>query len=175
MGLDCTLWQITPEKLNHLKASEEAVEEFIDFCFPETFDEEVFYDTSKTMQYYDKDLCLEKMWDLLHYLLTGDENSEQYPLSYAIVVGYSINEIWSDLTYVEPNEVKDVADALNDISEGELRKRCAGGSFAEKEIYRCPDDLDDDETVEVLEYFFKLKEFYIDAASKGNAVLHLIS
>jgi hypothetical protein len=65
--------------------------------------------------------------------------------------------------------------SLNDISEGEFRRRCAGGSFAEKEIYRGPDDLGDDETVEVLEYFTKLKEFYIDAASKGNAVLHLIS
>ena len=122
MGLDCTLWQITPGKLNHLKASEVAVEEFIDFCFPETYVEEVFYDKSKTKKYYDKDLCLGKMWDLLHYLLTGDENGEQYPLAYAISVGYSINEIWSDLTYVEPHEVKDVADALNDISEDEFRQ-----------------------------------------------------
>ena len=89
-------------------------------------------------------------------MLTGYENSEQYPLAYAITVGYSINEIWSDLTYVEPHEVRDVADALNDISEGEFRRRCAGGSFAEKEIYRCPNDLDDDETVEVLEYFIRL-------------------
>ena len=137
--------------------------------------EEVFYDTSKTKKYYDKDLYLGKMWHLLHYLLTGDENGEKYPLAYAISVGYSINEIWSDLTYVEPHEVKDVADALNDISEDEFRRRCAGGSFVEKEIYRYSDDLDDDETVEVLEYFIKLKEFYIDAASKGNAVLHLIS
>jgi hypothetical protein len=175
MGLDCTLWQITPEKLDLYRDSEEAVEDFIDFCFPEIFVEEVFYDISKTEKYYDKDLCLGKMWDLLHYLLTGEEKSEQYPLAYAIVVGYSINEIWSDLTYVKPNEVKDVADALNDISEDEFRRRCAGGSLAEKKIYRCPDDLDDDETIEVLEYFFKLKKFYIDAANKGNAVLHLIS
>jgi hypothetical protein len=34
---------------------------------------------------------------------------DQY--DYAITVGYSINEIWSDLTYVEPHEVKDVAAA----------------------------------------------------------------
>jgi hypothetical protein len=139
MGLDCTLWQITTGKLNHLKASEDAVEEFIDFCFPETYVEEVFYDTSKTKKYYDKNICLGQMWDLLQFLLTGDEKSEQYPRSYAIAVGYSINDIWSDLTFVEPHEVKDVADALNDISEGEFRRRCAGGSFAEMEIYRCPD------------------------------------
>ena len=87
MGLDCTLWQITHGKLNQLKASEGAVEEFIDFCFPETYVEEVFYDTSKTKKYYDKDLCLGKMWDLLNYLLTGDEKSERYPLAYAISVG----------------------------------------------------------------------------------------
>ena len=65
MGLDCTLWQITPEKLNHLKTSDETVEEFIDFCFPETYVEEIFYDKSKTKKYYDKDLCLGKMWHLL--------------------------------------------------------------------------------------------------------------
>jgi hypothetical protein len=175
MGLDCTLWQVTPEKLDLYRTSEEAVEEFIDFCFPEIFVEEVFCDTSKTEKYYEKDLCLGKTWDLLHYLLTGNEHSEQYPLAYAIAVGYSINEIWSDLTYVKPNEVKDIAAALNGITEDEFRSRCVGESIAEKEIYRCPDDLDDAETVEVLEYFFRLKEFYIDAAGKGNAVLHLIS
>ena len=115
------------------------------------------------------------MWHLLHYLLTGDENSEKYPLAYAIVVGYSINDIWSDLTYVEPHEAKDIADALNNISEGEFRSRCVEGTFSKKEIYRCPDDLDDNEIAETLKYFIKLREFYIDAASKGNAVLHLIS
>jgi hypothetical protein len=175
MGLDCTLWQITAKKLNNLKASEDAVEEFIDFCFPETYVEEVFNEKSKTKKYYDKDLYLGKMWHLLHYLLTGDESSEQYPIAYAIAVGYSINDIWSDLTYVKSHEVKDIADALNDISENEFRRRCVEGSFSEKEVYRYPHDLDDNEIVEALEYFFKLKQFFINAASKGDAVLHLIS
>ena len=33
MGLECTLWQITPEKLMEYRSSDEAVEDFIDFCF----------------------------------------------------------------------------------------------------------------------------------------------
>ena len=175
MGLECTLWQITPEKLMEYRSSDEAVEDFIDFCFPEMYDEQVFKDKSKTKKYYEEDLCLGKMWHLLHYLLTGDENSEKYPLAYAIVVGYSINDNWEDLTFIEPHEVKDTADALNDISEDEFHKRCVEGSFSEKEIYRCPGDLDDNEVSETLEYFVRLKEFFIDAANKGNAVLHLIS
>jgi hypothetical protein len=80
MSLECTLWQVTPEKLKLYRSSEESVEEFIDFCFPETFDEDVFTDESKTKKFYDKDFCLEKRWHLLHYLLTGDENSGKYPL-----------------------------------------------------------------------------------------------
>ena len=60
MGLECTLWQVTPEKLKLYRSSEESVEEFIDFCFPETFDEDVFRDESKTKKFYDKDFCLEK-------------------------------------------------------------------------------------------------------------------
>ena len=47
--------------------------------------------------------------------------------------------------------------------------------ISEKEIYRSPDDLDENEIAETLEYFIKLKDFFVDAANKGNAVLHLIS
>ena len=111
----------------------------------------------------------------MHYLLTGDENNGKYPLSHAIVAGYSINEIWSDLNFIEPHEVNDVANALNDISDDEFRKRCVGELFTDKEIYKCPDEFDDDEIIEILKYFKALKEFYLDAARKGNAVLHLIS
>jgi hypothetical protein len=175
MGLECTLWQVSPEKLKQYISSEDSVEDFIDFCFPETYEEEVFNDKSKTKKYYENDFCLGKMWHLLHYLLTGDENSKKYPLAYAIVVGYSINEIWSDLTYVEPQEARDIADALNYISEGEFRRRCIEEAFSGKEIYGCPDDLDDNEIAETLKYFVRLKEFFVDAANKGNAVLHLIS
>ena len=175
MGLECSLWQVSPEILKQYRLSEESVEDFIDFCFPETYEKDVFNDKSKTKKYYENDLCLGKMWHILHYLLTGDKNSEKYPLAYAIVVGYSINEIWSDLTFVEPHEAKDIANALNGISEDEFRRRCVEGAFSEKEIYRSSDDLDDNEMAETLEYYVRIKEFFIDAANKGNAVLHLIS
>ena len=69
MGLECTLWQVSPEKLKLYRSSEESVEEFIDFVFPETYDEEVFTDKSKTKKFYECDFYLGKMWHLLHYLL----------------------------------------------------------------------------------------------------------
>jgi hypothetical protein len=175
MGLDCTLWQISPEKLRCLIDSEEAVEEFIDFVFPEDYVEEVFQDISKTSQFYEKDLGLEKMWHLLHYLLTGDENSDDYPLAFAIVVGHSINEIWEDLTYVEPHEVKEIATAISNISETKIRARIAGLASEDIDIYGGIDYSDDDDIVETLSYISKLKEFYIEAAIDGNAILHFVS
>lgn len=175
MGLDCTLWQISPEKLRCLIDSEEAVEEFIDFVFPEDYVEEVFQDISKTSQFYEKDLGLEKMWHLLHYLLTGDEDSVDFPLAYAIVVGHSINEIWEDLTYVEPYEVKEIATAISNISETKIRKRIAGLASGDIDIYKGIDYLDDEDIVETFAYISKLKEFYVEAAINGNAILHLVS
>ena len=54
------------------------MQEFMDFCFPETFDEDVFTDGSKTKKFYDKDFCLGKSWHLLHCLLTSDEETGNY-------------------------------------------------------------------------------------------------
>jgi diaminopimelate decarboxylase len=76
---------------------------------------------------------------------------------------------------VEPHEVKEIATAISNISETKIRARIAGLASEDIDIYGGIDYSDDDDIVETLSYISKLKEFYIEAAMNGNAVLHLIS
>jgi len=160
MGIECSMWQIKSTELKQLLVSEEALEEFCDSRFPETYDED----------FEDDGLWLDKIWHLLHYQITGDAENEEYPLAYAIMIGHLLHESWSDWVYLPPDEVKEVSYALSSLSEDDFYMKCKPESVSELDIYKYPsvhkEDVDD-----ALEYFRKLKDYYQDAANKGNAML----
>jgi hypothetical protein len=162
MGIECSMWQITPADLKRLLASEEALEAFCDSHFPETYDK----------NFEDDGLCLDKVWHLLHYLITGGPENEDYPLAYAIMIGHLLHESWGDWVYLSPDEVKEVSDALSTLTEDDFYMKSKPESVLRLDIYRYPSiskkDVDD-----AIEYFRKLKDYYQDAAKRGNAMLRV--
>ncbi|MBW1803052.1 MAG: YfbM family protein [Deltaproteobacteria bacterium] len=160
MGIEFSMWQIAPDELARLLTSEDAVDDFMESRFPETYDED----------YEDDGLSLEKIWHLLHYLITGDAENEEYPLAYAIMVGYLLHKSWNNLIYLPSDEVREVSDAISSLSEDDFYMKYKPESVSELDIYKYPsvhkEDVDD-----ALEYFRKLKDYYQDAANKGNAML----
>jgi len=125
MGIELSMWQISPSELDRLLDSEDSVEEFIDSRFPSYSDEDNAFDDfgSNESKLEDEGLYLDIGWHLLNYLITGDVEGGDYPLAHAIMAGHLLHESWNTLVYSSADEVKEVAKALSDLSEEDLRKK----------------------------------------------------
>jgi len=178
MGLECNMWQVTPDQLDKLKSSDEAVEDFIDACYPVDPDEPDERDTRRELYFNEDDLLddgigLEKIWHLLHYLITGDPNEGEYPLSCAIMCGRPISEDSDEISYLLPDDVKEVAKALSALNDDDLRSRFNPDEIIKAKIYRYENyEADEHDLKEVLRLFHKLRKYYKNAAKKGNAIIH---
>ena len=170
MGIECGIYQITPDELETFLSSEEAFEKYLDSLFPEDplEDENTAYSSSEEDS-FDEGIGLDKMWHLLHYLITGDVDNEDYPLAYAVMVGYRIYDSRDDWSFLPSDQVKEIAEALAVLSDDDLRK--IGEIRPIPEIYRTPSISEYID--EALVYFHKLKDYYQDASDNGNVLLRV--
>jgi hypothetical protein len=173
MGIELSMWQISPSDLDRLLDSEDSVEEFIDSRFPSYSDKENDVDDfgSNESELAYEGLYLDKGWHLLNYLITGDVNGGDYPLAHAIMAGHLLHESWDTLVYSRADEVKDVAKALSDLSEEDLLKNCNNKSLIKAKIYRFPKGVNKRDLKEIMDDFHRLKKYYRNATKNGNAVL----
>ena len=170
MGMEGSMYQITPDGLEIILGSEDAFERLYYFLYPPEDldkDEEAEGLRNEEHSYCDEEgLELEKMWHLVHYLITGDPDNADYPLGYAIMAGYYLfQDSWPEWSFVPSDYVKDVAEALAVLSDDDLRK--TGKIRPTPRLYKYPSmfrgclDLE-----EAIEYFHKLKDYYQDAPKK---------
>jgi hypothetical protein len=118
------------------------------------------------------ELDLHKSWHCLHYLFTGKvDGSDGTPLGDAILGGTEIGGEAADTGYgppraLSPSRVKNVAEALNAFPIAEKAKQFDPDAADRAEVYVAQHGAE-----ELQHYFTELRNFYNDAASKGNAVL----
>ena len=121
---------------------------------------------------------IDKMWDALHFLLTGKsacEPIENDPISEAIVGQFNISgeDIEEFVSGTSAQRVKDIAKALQELDFSVYAEKFKMRSFAEHDIY--PNIWSYDEAEEILDEmrgcFEDLKQFYLRMAEKGAAVL----
>jgi hypothetical protein len=167
MGIELCMWQITPENLEKLLSSEEAIEAFMESQFPDPDSPDAVAETFTE----DDGIELGKTWHFVHYLITGDAKGGEYPLGYAIMIGRPFDKYSSDLTWRSPDEVKDIAEALANLSEKDLLKRRNPPKASKIRIYDYPAGFKKKDIEEVLPYFRKLRDYYSAAAKQGNAML----
>jgi len=118
---------------------------------------------------------VDKAWHGLHYLLTGEAEGGEEPLSLAILEGTEIGpELdFGPARYLTGEEVKAVAHALAALTPEALAQRYNPRDMQEKQIYPEIWQDDDPESVDYLLHFFPdLQQFYADAAARGDAVIH---
>jgi hypothetical protein len=119
----------------------------------------------------DDDLTVDtdKAWDALHRCLgdgTLDPDGGEYPLSYAILGGRHLHDDYY-VCYVTAAQVRDVAVALRQIDEAELRRR-----FDRMDVDEDYDGTADDEDFAYTwDGFVDVRRFYDRAAAAGRAVL----
>ena len=169
MGHEVCMWQISISYLAKLLSSEEVVEEFMEFQFPDPDSPNDFTEDQDSTE--DGGIELEKTWHFLHFLITGKEEGGDYPLGYAIMTGHPFDKYSSDLRWLAPEEVQDVADALANISEKDLLKKRNLPKASKSCIYDYPAGFKKKDIEEVLPYFRKLRGYYSAAAKQGNAML----
>jgi hypothetical protein len=124
---------------------------------------------------FGQELDIAKSWHGVHFLLCGVPQEAPPPLGDAVLGG---TEIGPDLgygpaRYVEPHQVRAVADALHAIPPAAFAERFDAAGLQEHEIY--PGVWSETEKEWLQDAYSQLRDFYADAAEKGLAVLLYIT
>lgn len=116
----------------------------------------------------------DKAWDAMHRCLTGGQlefGGGAYPLSHCVLGPRQLHQ-GDDyiVSLVSPDEVRDVADALRNVS---------GDWFRQQYQTRVPKDYASEYGVEDMEYtwsyFEEVRELFEKAVARGKAVLFTVS
>ena len=118
---------------------------------------------------------IDKLWDGLHFLLTGvsaQETIENDPLSEAIV-GTKIFDCEDFIAYTYPNHIKDIVDALNKADIEVLIESMDLSKFRKAKIYPNIWVKKDEKQLkaELKKEFLNLKAFYENALNSQTGVL----
>ena len=122
-------------------------------------------------------LDIDKMWDALHFVLTGVsciEPIKNNPLSEAVVGVFSIDGIEEYISYIEKSRIKDIVFALDDFDIEKALKIFSMKECKEAELY--PDIWDYEEETdeikeEIMDYFQNMKDFYKQVLEEDGNVL----
>ena len=121
---------------------------------------------------------LDKAWHGLHFLLTGKAWGGAPPLGHAIVGGAATgpDQGYGPAMLVTPAQVAEVALALAAVTEETLRGRYDPKAMDEQHIYPTVWAREGTEGLAwLLHYLSPLKQFYAEAARRGDAVLQWIA
>ncbi|WP_276766629.1 YfbM family protein [Gemella morbillorum] len=122
-------------------------------------------------------LDIDKMWDALHFVLTGVsciEPIKNNPLSEAVVGVFSIDGIEEYISYIEKSRIKDIVFALDNFDIEKALETFSMEECKEAELY--PDIWDYEEEIdeikeEIMDYFQNMKDFYKQVLEEDGNVL----
>jgi hypothetical protein len=119
---------------------------------------------------------IDKSWRLIHFLLTGDPWQGDYPFGAVVMGGIELGQEdvgYGPARYLWPNEVREVAAAVEGVSEQELWRRFDAKRALEADIYL--QGWTDDDSEYILGNFKALKQFYSAAARSGQAMPQFVN
>lgn len=165
MGLIANYSYLSDENLKELKSLGSAEEDIIDSVENWSDEEDVLLD-------------IDKMWDVLHFVLTGvgtEHRMDDNPLSQAVLGVTSIEDISEYIAYTEYSQIADIVTALDEFDIEQALETFDMMACKEAELYPNIWDYDDekDEIIEeILDYFEHMKGFYKKVLeSNGNVII----
>lgn len=183
MGIAASYKRITPQKFSEIQNDTEAAASFFklnldDLVFDFSNPQAMIAQRQKQRS-DERYFSLEKDWYALHFLLTGESNlgdTQASPPLCNVVMGGTPTQFeagYGFVRYLTLEEVRDVADALSQISVEELKSRFNSTVFNAAEIYPnpSPGGWDEEEIESLFELYPKLVEFFQNAAKEGDIVL----
>lgn len=122
-------------------------------------------------------LDIDKMWDTLHFVLTGvscSEPIENNALSEAVVGVFSIDGIEEYISYIEKSRIKDIVFALDNFDIEKALETFSMEECEEAELY--PNIWGYEEETEeikeeIMDYFQDMKDFYKQVLEEDGNVL----
>lgn len=125
-----------------------------------------------------KELDVDKAWHAIHFLLTGEAWTGDWPLGFIVVGG---NEIGDDDVGYGPargftsGEVAEIDRALSGIDAPTLLSRWDSAAVRAAELYAVDPDALDDEADYVGSYYEQLRAFVHELASAGLAMIAYVN
>ena len=122
-------------------------------------------------------LDIDKMWDVLHFVLTGVDSSEPIegnPLSEAIVGVTSLEEVSEFIAYIEKDRIADIISALENFDVDAALESFSMEACKKAELYPNIWDNDDEEEdikEEICDYFHEMIDFYKQILEANGNVL----
>ena len=123
-------------------------------------------------------LDIDKMWDVLHFVLTGvsaDHRIDDNPLSQAVLGVTSIEDLSDYMAYTEYSQIADIVAALEQFDMDQALESFDMTACKEAELYPNIWDYDEEEEEikdEILHDFEQMKVFYKKVLdTKGHAVV----
>lgn len=173
MGIEVSYRRISPEKFAELQSNAEAAEEFFygDHAFEDMTN--VYTDDLEASGSH---LSIEKEWQALHYLLTGevafdDESQAELPVRNIVMGGTPTQweATYGYVRYLTPDEVRDVAQFINDTPTDILRARY--DSRGNTKIYAQGEAWGEENWEVLMRAYNHLVNFFNQAADQGQVVL----
>jgi hypothetical protein len=118
---------------------------------------------------------VDKAWHAIHYLLTQSAWDGNPPLANAVLGGTAIGDDlgYGPAKYITAPQVKDVAAKLPNRES--LKSAFDANALTSEEIYPEIWDEGEDALDYVLEHYESMMDYYLDAASRGNAMLKFLN
>ena len=111
-------------------------------------------------------LDIDKMWDVLHFVLTGvgtSNSSGNDPFSVAVLGETPLENVAEYIAYTEKSKVSEICSALENFDMEETMARFSMQACKNADLYPDIWDYDDEEEEieeEICEYFQAMKDFY---------------
>jgi len=153
---------------NFLQISSQQLEALI--AAPEEINSVIYMESN------DSRLDIDKAWHGIHFMLTGQQYDGTPPLSNVI---FSASTVGDDLgygpaRYLTATDVTTVAELLKSLLPADFAKRYDADALIENDIY--PQAWSGDEDLDyLLSWYSRLRNYYLDATSKNNAMLQYLS
>lgn len=167
MGLIANYSYLSDENLKELKSLGSAEEDIVDSVEDWSDEEDVLLD-------------IDKMWDVLHFVLTGvgtEHRIDDNPLSQAVLGVTPIEDIFEYMAYTEHSQIADIVTALDEFDIEQALETFDMKACKEAELYPNIWDYDEEEEEiidELLHDFEQMKVFYKKVLeAKGHAVVSI--
>lgn len=125
-------------------------------------------------------LDIDKMWDVLHFVLTGvsaDHRIDDNPLSQAVLGVTSIEDLSDYMAYTEYSQIADIVAALEQFDMDQALESFDMTACKEAELYPNIWDYDEEEEEikdEILHDFEQMKVFYKKVLeAKGHVLVSI--
>lgn len=164
MGIYANYQFLSDENLNKVIEFDKKDEEFFEWVEEINEDAEILLD-------------IDKMWDVLHFVLTGVESGkpiENNPLSEAVVGVTPLEEVSEFVAYTEKGRVREILSALENFDFEKAMENFSMEECKKAKLY--PDIWDDEDEAdeikeELIEHFENMKEFYRKILKLDGSVL----